>query len=58
MALMGTSVGVPTASVESKVVFMEDMTTAEAAKVGVLAPSGLENLGNTCKLVRSWMRML
>lgn len=28
--------------------FIEDMTSAEAAKAGMLAPAGLVNLGNTC----------
>ena len=28
--------------------FLEDMTAAQAAKAGVLAPAGLSNLGNTC----------
>jgi hypothetical protein len=45
MALMGTSVGIPTASTEKAVVFVEDMTVEEAAKAGAIAPPGLENLG-------------
>jgi hypothetical protein len=45
MALMGTSVGIPTASAETKVVFVEDLSVAEAAKIGAVVPPGLENLG-------------
>ena len=29
-------------------VFVEDMSAADAAKAGAIAPAGLENLGNTC----------
>jgi len=30
------------------VVFVEDMTQAEASKAGAVVPAGLRNLGNTC----------
>ena len=43
---MGSSVGIPAATV--KVVFVEDMSTAEAVKAGAFLPAGLRNLGNTC----------
>jgi ubiquitin carboxyl-terminal hydrolase 14 len=32
----------------TKTVFIEDMTTEEAAKTGAVLPAGLVNLGNTC----------
>ena len=31
-----------------KAVFIEDMTSEEKAKTGVLSPMGFVNLGNTC----------
>lgn len=31
-----------------QVVFVEDMTQAEASKAGAVVPAGLRNLGNTC----------
>jgi hypothetical protein len=32
----------------TQVVFVEDMTQAEASKAGAVLPAGLRNLGNTC----------
>ncbi len=29
-------------------IFVEDLSTEAAAKIGAIAPPGLENLGNTC----------
>ena len=48
MAMIGTSVGLPKAPEESKIVFVEDMTVEDAAAVGAIIPAGLQNLGNTC----------
>lgn len=48
MALMGTSVGIPESSGAKEVIFVEDLSTEAAAKIGAIAPPGLENLGNTC----------
>jgi ubiquitin carboxyl-terminal hydrolase 14 len=31
-----------------QVIFVEDLSTEAAAKIGAIAPPGLENLGNTC----------
>ncbi|MCJ1288082.1 deubiquitinating enzyme [Xylographa opegraphella] len=35
---------------KDKIVFLEDMTSAEAAKIEGALPAGLQNLGNTCYL--------
>ncbi|MCJ1386535.1 deubiquitinating enzyme [Xylographa soralifera] len=35
---------------KDKVLFLEDMTAAEAAKIDGALPAGLQNLGNTCYL--------
>lgn len=45
--LMGKAAEVPKAKRE-EVVFIEDMSTKEAAKAGAVIPAGFKNLGNTC----------
>ena len=52
--MMGTPAGADGAAVverpREKVVFVEDMTEAEAARADGAIPAGLQNLGNTCYL--------
>lgn len=46
VVLMGSSTGIP--EKKAAVVFLEDMTAAEAVKAGATLPAGLRNVGNTC----------
>lgn len=45
--LMGKASAIPSTPAP-KFEFIEDMTKAEAAKVGAVIPAGFKNLGNTC----------
>lgn len=53
LMMMGTAEGMELKAPEKSIVFLEDMTAQEKArllhdKTGLALPAGLENLGNTC----------